>query len=31
MVYAGTDKFSMGNGVTAISLVDLMQEILKQK
>lgn len=29
VVYAGTDQFSMGNGVTAISVIDLMQELLK--
>ncbi len=30
VVYAGKDQFSLGNGITAISLFDLMQEILKQ-
>jgi predicted AAA+ superfamily ATPase len=29
VVYSGTDQFSLGNGVTAISLFDLMQEIEK--
>lgn len=29
VVYAGTDQFSLGNGVVAISLSDLMQEIVK--
>jgi hypothetical protein len=29
VVYSGTDQFSMGNGVTAISVLDLMQEVLK--
>jgi predicted AAA+ superfamily ATPase len=29
VVYSGTDQFSLGNGVTAISLPDLMLEILK--
>ncbi len=29
VVYSGTDQFSLGNGVTALSLSDLMQEILK--
>ena len=30
VVYAGTDKFSLGDGISAISLFDLMEEILKQ-
>ena len=30
VVYAGQDTFLMGNDVTAISLSDLMQEIMKQ-
>ncbi len=29
VVYSGTEQFSLGNGVIAISLLDLMQEILK--
>lgn len=29
VVYAGKDKFSLGNGITAISLTELMQEVLK--
>lgn len=29
VVYAGTDQFSLGNGVTAISLLDLMGEVSK--
>ncbi len=29
VVYSGTDKFTMGEGVTAISLFDLMQDLLK--
>ena len=28
VVYAGTDQFSLGNGVTAISLSDLMREVM---
>jgi hypothetical protein len=28
VVYAGTDRFSLGNGVTAISLSDLMREVM---
>jgi predicted AAA+ superfamily ATPase len=28
LVYAGTDRFSLGNGVTAISLSDLMREVM---
>jgi predicted AAA+ superfamily ATPase len=31
VVYSGTDKFSMGEGVTAISLTGLMQELSEQK
>ena len=31
VVYAGNDKFSLGSDVTAISLLDLMQEILDQQ
>lgn len=30
VVYSGTDQFSLGGGVTAISLVKLMQEVMKQ-
>ena len=29
VVYAGTDQFSLGNEITAISLSGLMQEIEK--
>lgn len=29
VVYSGADQFSLGNGVTAISLPDLMQEVVK--
>ena len=29
VVYAGTDQFSLGNGVIAISLLDLMHEVIK--
>lgn len=29
-VYAGTDSFSLGNGVNAISLSDLMQEVINK-
>ena len=31
VVYSGKDSFPLGEGVTAISLSDLMQEILKQQ
>ncbi len=30
VVYSGKDSFSLGDGITAISLADLMQEVLKQ-
>lgn len=30
VVYSGTDQFSLGGGVTAISLVELMKEVMKQ-
>lgn len=30
VVYSGTESFSMGNNITAISLPDLMQELVKQ-
>lgn len=30
VVYAGTESFSMASGVTAISLYELMEEVLKQ-
>lgn len=30
VVYSGTDQFSLGEGVTAISLVELMKEVMKQ-
>lgn len=30
VVYGGKDTFSMGNGITAISLHDIMQEVLKK-
>lgn len=30
VVYSGKDSFPLGDGITAISLYDLMQEILKQ-
>lgn len=30
VVYSGTDQFSLGGGVTAISLVELMKEVIKQ-
>lgn len=30
VVYSGTDRFSMGEGVTAISLPGMMQELLEQ-
>lgn len=29
VVYSGKDQFSLGNGVTAISLLDLMNEVVK--
>jgi predicted AAA+ superfamily ATPase len=29
VVYSGTDRFSLGNGVIAISLTDLMHEVMK--
>lgn len=29
VVYSGTDQFSLGNGVMAISLADLMHEVMK--
>jgi predicted AAA+ superfamily ATPase len=28
VVYAGSDRFSLGNGITAISLSDLMREVM---
>jgi predicted AAA+ superfamily ATPase len=31
VVYSGNDSFSLGNGVMAISLNDLMKEILKKQ
>jgi predicted AAA+ superfamily ATPase len=31
VVYSGTDKFTLGEGITAISLSGLMQEILRQE
>jgi predicted AAA+ superfamily ATPase len=31
IVYSGKDSFSIGEGVVAISLFDLMQEILKKE
>jgi predicted AAA+ superfamily ATPase len=30
VVYSGTERFSMGNGITAISLPRLMEELLRQ-
>lgn len=31
VVYSGTESFSMANGVTAVSLYELMEEVLKQQ
>lgn len=31
VVYSGSDRFSMGNGITAIPLFDLMQELLQME
>ena len=30
VVYAGTDQFSLGNGIIAISLSNLMEEVMRQ-
>ncbi|MBO9657628.1 MAG: ATP-binding protein [Chitinophagaceae bacterium] len=31
VIYSGQDRFSMGSGITAISLFELMQELIAQK